>query len=232
MDVTFLGHAAFRVVFGDKVILIDPFLTGNPRFAGTVEDAIAGCTHVVLTHGHDDHVGDTPQIAKELGAQVVANYEICMWLQDHGVTDINPTNHGGRVDCGGFTVAFVPAWHSSGTRRDGQSIYLGNPAGIVIEAPGEKTLYHMGDTDIFSDMGLVNELYQPKIGIVPIGDRFTMGARTAALACRRYFDFDHIVPCHYATFPILDETPDAFLSELGDMKPRAAVMEPGDKRSF
>ncbi len=232
MDITFLGHAAFRVAFGDTVILIDPFLTGNPKFSGAIEDAIAGCTHVVLTHGHDDHVGDTATIAKSTGAMVVANYEICMWLADHGVEKINPGNHGGTVDCGGFTVTFVNALHSSGTKRDGDSVYLGNPLGVIVKAPGEKTLYHMGDTDIFGDMALIDELYAPKIGIVPIGDRFTMGGRTAALACKRFFSFDTVIPCHFGTFPIIDQTADTFLAEMGEDAAKVKVLEPMEKVSL
>ena len=93
--------------------------------------------------------------------------------------------------------------------------HLGNPAGVVINAAGEKTFFHMGDTGIFSDMALINEIYQPKIGIVPIGDRFTMGAKTAALACKRFFEFETVIPCHYRTFPIIDQTADKFVAEMG-----------------
>ena len=216
MKITWFGHSAFRVEAGGAAILIDPFLTGNPAFEGDADAASAGCTHVVLTHGHDDHVGDTPAILEKSGAQLVANYEICMWISStFGHENVNPTNHGGTVDCGGFTVSFTNAVHSSGTTKDGQSIYLGNPAGVVIKADGEPALYHMGDTDIFSDMALINDIYAPDIGIVPIGDRFTMGAKTAAMACKRFFRFKTVIPCHYGTFPILDQTADAFLAEMG-----------------
>jgi len=113
------------------------------------------------------------------------------------------------------------------TDSDGQIVYMGNPVGFILEAPGEKTTYIMGDTGVFGDMGLYNELWSPKVGIVPIGDRFTMGARLAAFACRRYFDFDTVIPCHFATFPPLDQTADKFLAEMGDQAGRVKVLPIG-----
>jgi L-ascorbate metabolism protein UlaG (beta-lactamase superfamily) len=121
----------------------------------------------------------------------------------------------------------VQAWHSSGTVVDGKSVYLGNPAGIVIRAKGEKTLLHMGDTDIFSDMALINEIYQPKIGIVPIGDRFTMGAKLAALACARYYSFDTVIPAHYATFGLIDPDAEKFVEAMRGSKTKVMVPERG-----
>lgn len=217
MKITWFGHSCFRVETGNSRILIDPFLTGNGVFekAGIpVSEVMDGVTHVVLTHGHDDHVGDAVTICKETGAKLIAVYELASFLGGQGVENIDPGNTGGAIPQEDFDVTFVPAWHSSATFVDGQPVYLGNPCGIVIVPKDGKTLYHMGDTDIFSDMGLINELYQPQIGIVPIGDRFTMGARTAALACRRFFDFETVLPCHYGTFPIIDQTPDKFVAEM------------------
>jgi L-ascorbate metabolism protein UlaG (beta-lactamase superfamily) len=184
----------------------------------------------LLTHGHDDHVGDALAILQSTGAQLVGSFEVCMWLVSQGASGerINPGNHGGTVDCGGFTTSFVNALHSSGTTRDGASVYLGNPLGLVIKAAGEPTVYHMGDTDIFGDMALINELHQPDIGIVPIGDRFTMGAKSAALACKRFFDFGVVLPVHFGTFPILDQTADGFLSEMAPDASKVRVLAPGD----
>jgi len=216
MKLIWLGHSGFRIEFGSTVLLIDPFLTGNGVFDGgsmSLEEASAGVTHVALTHGHDDHVGDTVAIAKNTGATVIAVYELAMFLGGQGVENIQQGNPGGTIDCGDFDVTFVKAYHSSSTTVDGQVIYLGNPCGLIIRAKDCPVVYHMGDTEIFGDMALINEIYAPTIGLVPIGDRFTMGARTAAMACERYFKFDSIIPIHYGTFPIIDQTPDKFIAE-------------------
>jgi L-ascorbate metabolism protein UlaG (beta-lactamase superfamily) len=234
MKLTYLGHSAFRVDIEGASILIDPFLTGNPSFPQdlTVETASQGVTHILLSHGHDDHVGDAFEIAQRTGAQVTANFEICMWLQSKGVEALNPMGCGGHIDVGPFSVALTQAHHTSSSQAEGlPAIYLGQPNGIVVHAKGEPTLYHMGDTDIFGDMALVNELHAPKVAIVPIGDRFTMGAKSAALACKRYFDFDAIIPCHYGTFPILDQSADAFVEAMGEDAARVKVTAPGGSLS-
>jgi L-ascorbate metabolism protein UlaG (beta-lactamase superfamily) len=229
MKLTWFGHSAFRLEFGEAIILIDPFLTGNPTFKGDAKAAAKGCTHVLLTHGHNDHVGDALEICRSHGAMAVGSAEVCDWLEGQGVEKVNPGNHGGTVDCGGFTVSFVNALHSSSWNGDGgQIVYLGNPLGLVVKAPGEPTLLHMGDTDIFGDMALINEIHQPEIGIVPIGDRYTMGARTAAMACKRFFNFRVIVPCHYGTFPGLAQTADEFQTSLGGDAARVVVPTRGD----
>lgn len=225
MKLTWFGHSAFRVEFADARILIDPFLTGNPSFKGDVKEAAKGCTHVLLTHGHGDHVGDALDILRTHGAQLVGSAEICGWFGGQGVEKTNPGNHGGTIDCGGFTVSFVNALHSSSMSGDGAPIYLGNPHGLIVKAEGQPGLYHMGDTDIFGDMALIDEIHRPEIGIVPIGDRFTMGARTAAMACKRFFKFRRIVPSHYGTFPVLDQTADKFLAEMGTDSDKVVVPE-------
>jgi L-ascorbate metabolism protein UlaG (beta-lactamase superfamily) len=228
MKLTWFGHSAFRIEFGNQRVMIDPFLTGNPSFNGDPQEAAAGATHVLVTHGHNDHTGDAVSICKANGAMLVASAEVGDWAQGQGVEKVNSGNHGGTVDCGGFTVSFVNALHSSSWNgSSGEVTYLGNPLGLIVTAPGEPTLYHMGDTGIFGDMALVNELYQPEIGIVPIGDRYTMGARLAAMACKRFFKFRRIVPCHYATFPILDQSADKFIAEMGADAGKVLVPEKG-----
>jgi L-ascorbate metabolism protein UlaG (beta-lactamase superfamily) len=228
MRLTWYGHSAFRVDLPSAAILIDPFLSGNPKWDGGWEGPAEGATHVLVTHGHDDHVGDAASIARKTGAQVVGAFEVCQHLARQGAENINPGNHGGTVDCGGFTVSFVNALHSSAASTDHGFAYLGNPLGLVVKAPGEKTLYHMGDTGIFGDMALIDELHAPKVGIVPIGDRFTMGAKEAALACTRFFRFDTVVPCHFGTFPILDPDAERFLAEMGGAANTVRVPQVGE----
>lgn len=226
MKLTWFGHSAFRLEVPGAVVMFDPFIE-NATFKGDVKAAYNGATHVVLTHGHDDHIGSTVEICKATGATLLSNFEVCMFLNGKGVEKLSPMNHGGTVDFGAFTASFVPAWHSSSSMVDGRPVYLGNPAGVVIKAKGEKTFFHMGDTDIFSDMALINEIYRPKIGIVPIGDRFTMGAKLAALACLRYYTFETVIPAHYATFPIIDQTADKFLAEMKGARTKVLVPERG-----
>lgn len=233
MKLTWYGHSAFGLEFGKTKILIDPMLRGMPWLeSGVVDAAVSGTTHIVLTHGHGDHVGDTVDIAKETGATVIGNFDLCVWLEKKGVEKIDPTNTGGTVFHEGFSVTYVQAQHSSAQLdENGVSHCLGNANGVVLHIEGEKSVYHMGDTDIFGDMALVQELHQPQIGIVPIGDRFTMGGAVAALACRRYFKFETILPCHYGSFPIIDQTADKFLTAMeGDAK-KVKVMEAGSSIS-
>ena len=229
MKITWFGHSAFGVEFGDTKILIDPFLKGNPSFdESTFSSAIANTTHIVLTHGHGDHVGDTVEIAKANGAPVIANFDLCMWLAGKGVENVDPTNTGGQVSYPGFSLTFVQAIHSSvHLDENGVSHALGNPCGVVLHIDGQKTVYHMGDTDIFGDMALIQELHQPQIGIVPIGDRFTMGGAVAGLACRRYFRFETILPCHYASFGIIDQNADKFLAGLKEQSTKVRLLESG-----
>ncbi|MBB4198352.1 metal-dependent hydrolase [Rhodoblastus sphagnicola] len=214
MQLTWLGHSAFRIDFGAAKILIDPFLRGNPKFELDFDAVTAGATHVVITHGHDDHIGDAAEIAQKTGAEVIANFEICMYLAGQGVENINPGNTGGTIRAQGFSVALTPALHSSSATVDGKPTALGNPNGAVILPDSGPRLYHFGDTAVFSDMALIHEFYRPEIGLIPVGDRFTMGGKAAALAARRYFAFSDIVPMHYGTFPIIDPTPQAFIDAM------------------
>lgn len=227
MQITWFGHSAFRLDFGGNAVLIDPFFTGNPAFVSDKAAAIKGVTHVLLTHGHGDHVGDTVDIAKQNGATVTGDYDLLMWLAKKGVEKLNPMNTGGTTDVGGFSISMVRADHSSGSNEGDTSVYLGNPHGLIVTAPGEPTIWHLGDTDIFSDMALLSEIYQPRVAIVPIGDRFTMGAKTAAMAVKRFLNVEVAIPCHFGTFPIIDPNADKFVAEMKGDATKVIVPEKG-----
>jgi L-ascorbate metabolism protein UlaG (beta-lactamase superfamily) len=227
MQITWFGHSAFRLDFAGKAVLIDPFFTGNPAFTSDRDAAIKGVTHIVLTHGHSDHVGDSIEISQQTGAPVITNFDLCMWLASKGLEKFDPMNTGGTTQQGGFTITLVRADHSSGEMQDGVSAYLGNPCGAIIAAAGEPTVYHLGDTDIFSDMALIAEIYQPKIAFVPIGDRFTMGPKTAALAANKFLKVETVVPCHYASFPPLEKNADKFVAAMKDSATKVIVPEKG-----
>jgi L-ascorbate metabolism protein UlaG (beta-lactamase superfamily) len=231
MKITYHGHSAFRIETGKSVILVDPFFTGNPAATSTWQQASRGCTHLLLTHGHGDHVGDALAILKATGAVLVSNFEICSWLNAKGVENYSPGNHGGRIAFEDFDVIFTNAWHSSSDIVAGTPVYLGNPSGFVIEPKGGqgKTLYIAGDTGLSMDMKLINDLYRPSIGILPIGDRFTMGGDQAAHACRNFFDFSTVIPCHYASCKgFVEADASKFLKAMGPDAGKVRVMSSGE----
>ena len=234
MKIIWHGHSSFTISFSDIKIIIDPFLSGNPNFGNQNMDEIASeLTHIALTHGHNDHVGDTVDLAKKTGAEVVANADLCSYLKTKGLNNFNQGNTGGTIVYDKFSVTFVQAHHSSSTvDENGISHSLGFSNGLVFHIKNEKTVYHMGDTDIFGDMQLIEELHKPDIGIVPIGDRFTMGGAVAALSCKRYFNFSTIIPCHFGTFPIIDSNPEKFLKSMDEDASKVRVLSEGEEIEF
>lgn len=215
MKIQWLGHSAFKVVAGGAQVLFDPFLTGNPKFKGDVGEVIKGTTHVLLTHAHNDHFGDTLDILKKTGATLISTYELCVYAQSAaGDVKTVPMNTGGTAQSGPISVTMVRAYHSSSYQApDGKVIYGGMPTGLILRAGG-RSVYHMGDTDAYSDMALTQQFYRPEIGIVPMGDHFTMGPEVAAHAVNTWFDFKIVIPCHYATFPALVQTAESFKAKV------------------
>ncbi|MCP5405754.1 MAG: metal-dependent hydrolase [Pseudomonadaceae bacterium] len=206
----YLGHSAFKVTSGKVVLLVDPFLSGSPTAKTTWQEAAKGVTHIALSHGHSDHVGDTLAVAEASGCTVVGMVELMGHLRaEMPELKTEEANLGGTVDLGGgVAVTLVPAFHSTGTGEDGLA-YAGMPAGLVIHTPSS-VIYHAGDTCLFGDMALIDELYQPDVGLLPIGGRYTMDAQAAALACEHFFEFQTVVPMHYGTFPALARDAKAF----------------------
>lgn len=230
MKITWYGHSAFRVETQEARVLIDPFFSGNPLFPADKRDAaIKDLTHICLTHGHGDHVGDTVAIAAETGATVIGNADLIDWLAKKSVAHVDMGNTGGTVHHTGFSMTWVQAFHSSASvDENGIAHGLGSANGLVFHFSDGKSLYHMGDTDIFGDMALIQELHRPSVGIVPVGDRFTMGGAVAALACQRYFDFETVIPCHFGTFPLIDQTADTFVEAMKDTKTKVKVATIGE----
>ncbi len=222
MKLTWLGHSGFRMEIEKAVILIDPWITGNPMFpAARRAEAIAGATHILLTHGHGDHSADTLAIAKELNIPVVGIYDTVAWWQEsEGIEGIG-FNKGGTVDLGGAHVTMVPASHSSSLSGPQGPVYAGTESGYMIAGEGH-VIYVSGDTTIMADMQWTAEYHRPDIGILSAGGHFTMDMKAAAWAARKYFDFRTVIPCHYRTFPLLEQTAAALKAGL----PKAEVIEP------
>lgn len=215
MNIIWLGHSGFRIEIEQATLLIDPWLTGNPMFPPEQRDrAIAGATHVVLTHGHGDHSADAVAIARELSVPVVGIYDLVSWLEKRdGIMGMG-LNKGGTVDLGGARLTMVNASHSSSMAgTDGSPIYAGAEAGYMITGEGH-TIYLSGDTDIMADMAWMGELHNPDIGILSAGGHFTMDMARAAYAARKYFRFQTVIPCHYRTFPLLAQDASVLRAEL------------------
>ena len=207
LTVTFLGHAAFLFSDGENALVADPFLTGNPAAKRGPEEV--SCGNVVLTHGHADHIADAAAVAKRNNAVLFAPYELAAHMQAQGVEKTEPANPGGKIKTPFGFVAFTRAHHSSSIQAEnGDSKYLGVACGVVLRMGG-KTVYHAGDTDLFSDMKIIGEIYKPDLAILPIGDRFTMGPELAARAAE-FVAAPLAVPCHYNTMPAIAQNPDDF----------------------
>ncbi len=205
LDLTWLGHAAFRfdTPSGSRVY-VDPFLTGNPSCpASELEPERVDA--ILLTHGHEDHVGDAAALARSFACPVIAQVELRRLLAaEIGAEMSHAINKGGGVDLLGARVTLTHANHSSSSG----GAYTGESCGLVVEIPGEPTLYFAGDTNVFGDMALIRRIYAPAVAVLPIGDHFTMGPREAAVAAE-LVGAPRVVPCHYGTFPLLTGTPDA-----------------------
>lgn len=223
---TYLGHSAFLIEAGDNSVLVDPFLTGNPNAARPAAEVSP--TTILLTHAHDDHLGDTIEIANRTGATVVATFELGTWLQQQGVSTAIDANHGGTVAFDGGTTKLVPAWHTSS--YSDSFLAPGVPAGHVVRFGG-KTIYFAGDTCLFSDMQLIGE-EGLDVAVLPIGDHYTMGPADAVRAVQ-FLKPTLVIPCHYNTFPPIAQDARAFQAEV-DARTDATciVLDPGQSHDL
>lgn len=219
MQITWLGHSGFRIAIEQAVLLIDPWLTGNPMFpAGREAEAVAGATHVLVTHGHGDHIADAGRIASEKGIPLVGQYDLMGYLKSkHGV-EIIGYNKGGTVNLAGARATLVTASHSSSV--DG--VAVGSETGFMIAGEGH-TIYVSGDTDLMADMAWMGEYHQPDIGILACGGHYTMDMERAAWAARKWFNFRWVIPCHYRTFCLLAQDPSVLKAGL---PPEVTLIEP------
>ncbi len=208
MKITWLGHSGFRIEIAGEVLLIDPWFTGNPSFEGHDRAAaIEGATHLLLSHGHFDHSNDVLEVVKELDIPMVGIFDLMgYWEGKHGIKAVG-FNKGGTVKLGDVAVTMVNAVHSSSYGGEEGPVYAGAEAGYMISGEG-RTIYFSGDTDVMADMALFEELHHPDIGILCAGGHFTMDMKRAAFAASKFFNFSTVIPCHYKTFPLLEQSTD------------------------
>ncbi|SDY45117.1 metal-dependent hydrolase [Citreimonas salinaria] len=222
MQIIWLGHGSFRIEIEDQVLLVDPWLNGNPMMEGQdVDAAVAGATQILVTHGHGDHTADIVEISKKTGAPVSGIVELAGLLHGMGAAEGQAFNKGGTVRFGDVAVTMVPASHSSSMSVDGAARYTGMEIGYMIAGEGH-VIYVSGDTGIMADMGWMGEYHRPDIGILSTGGHYTMDMKQAAFAAKKYFDFKTVIPCHYRTFPLLEQSADALKQGL----PGVDVIEP------
>ena len=245
-EIQWYGQAAFKITTsGGKVILIDPFSSRNPKTPEALKDLgqLGKVDLILVTHGHGDHVGDTPKIAEMTGAKVGMNADLGQSFRTLGVVpneQLIRFNKSGPIQPigEGITVTMVRAEHSSeyvftdpatGKKR---VVPGGEPAGYIIELEDGRSLYHAGDTGVFADMAFIGSYYKPDLALLPIGGHFTMDPTHAAYAVKELLKTKQVVPMHYGTFPPLKGTPEEFKAALGDYDGQVVVMQPGDTLDF
>jgi len=206
VEITWLGHGTFQLrLESGEVIVLDPWTDGNPAFPKGFE--ISRVDTIVISHGHFDHIHDAVPLAKKFSPKVVAIYETCHWLESKGVQNCCAMNKGGTQKVGSLGITMTHAIHSCGILDGDQIIYGGEAAGYVLYVPDGRRIYFAGDTNVFSDMTLIHELYSPQLAMLPIGDLFTMSPREASVACKM-LKVETVIPMHFGTFPALTGRPE------------------------
>ncbi len=223
VKITWLGHSTFEVRLpGGAVILIDPWLE-NPKYPKG--HAIDRVDLLLITHGHFDHIAQAVEVAGKHKPQVVAMFEVATWLGSKGVENVTGMNKGGSVELAGCRVSMTHAQHSSMIQDGDKVIYGGEPAGFVVRVPDGRAFYHAGDTNLFSDMQLIQRLWKPELAMLPIGDLYTMDPEQAAIACE-FLGVAQVMPAHYGTFPPLTGTPETLREHIAKLGLETEVVAP------
>ena len=222
VKITWLGHSGFKIQYKDTAFLIDPWFTGNPMFPiDERNNVVEGCDFILLSHAHSDHSADSIEIAKEKDIPIVGIYDLMQFYERSHEVKTTGFNKGGTISLGEINITMVSASHSSSFQIDGKPYYGGSEVGYMISTQ-EKTIYFSGDTDVMADMGILNDLHSPEIGILCCGGHFTMDMKRAAYAAEKVFQFLNIIPCHYKTFPILEQNATFLIEKL----PNINIIEP------
>jgi L-ascorbate metabolism protein UlaG (beta-lactamase superfamily) len=229
LSITWLGHSTFVIVLpsGTRVVT-DPWL-GNPNCptAFSKPESLKPVDLILVSHGHSDHIGDVTLLARATGAPVVCMFEIGLYLAEKGLQNVKDMGIGGTQRVAGVDVTMTAAMHSGSIVDNGQIVYLGGASGFILRAPDTPTIYFAGDTGLFGDMKMIGEIYKPAIAFLPIGDLYTMGPDTAAIAAR-WLGVKQVVPMHWGTFPALTGTPDALEEHLKGSGVDVLKLKPGE----
>ena len=230
LAITWYGHATFVITTpGGKKIVTDPWLEGNPMCPPDMK-RITEADVILLSHGHSDHTGDIVAVSRATGAPIVAVYELALWLERKGLSNVTGMGIGGTVSIAGLRISMVPAVHTSSVVENDVTVYLGQAAGFVVRMENDQAFYFAGDTALFGDMRLIAELHKPDIAFLPIGDHFTMDPDAAALAARMT-GARQIVPMHFGTFPVLTGRPDRLKKLLDAHGVDVLELKPGETAS-